>query len=60
VANAINLNSWNLFLSFLKLGFTAFGGPAIPAQIKGEIVDRHSWIGSKQFDDGLAFSLFYI
>jgi chromate transporter len=54
MANAINLTTWNLFQSFLKLGFTAFGGPAIPAQIKGEIVDRNSWIESKQFDEGLA------
>ncbi|MBF0559829.1 MAG: chromate efflux transporter [Nitrospirae bacterium] len=44
----------NLFLSFLKLGLTAFGGPAMVAYIRGMSVDRHKWLDEEQFKDGVA------
>lgn len=43
-----------LFLTFLKLGFTAFGGPAMPVEIRKEIVDRRRWMEGIPFDAGLA------
>src|SRR5664279_124886 len=43
-----------LFLTFLKLGFTAFGGPAMQVEIRKEIVDRKQWMEGIRFDAGLA------
>jgi len=43
----------NLFLSFLKLGLTAFGGPAMVAYIKKMAVDRHKWLDEATFKDGV-------
>ncbi|MCX5642458.1 MAG: chromate efflux transporter [Candidatus Omnitrophica bacterium] len=42
-----------LFLSFLRLGLTAFGGPAMVAYIKKMAVDRHKWIDEATFKDGV-------
>jgi chromate transporter len=42
-----------LFLSFFKLGMTAFGGPAMVAYIKELAVDRHRWLDEKTFRDGV-------
>ena len=44
----------NLFLSFLRLGLTAFGGPAMVAYIKEMSVARHKWLDEKKFKDGVA------
>ena len=44
----------NLFLSFLKLGLTAFGGPAMVAYIKEMSVDRAKWLDEERFKDGVA------
>ena len=43
-----------LFVSFLKLGATAFGGPAMVAYIRQMAVDRKGWLNARRFDDGLA------
>ncbi len=43
-----------LFLSFLKLGLTAFGGPAMVAYIREMSVTRHRWLDEKTFKDGVA------
>ena len=43
-----------LFLSFLKLGLTAFGGPAMVAYIKEMAVTRNRWLGEERFKDGVA------
>jgi len=42
-----------LFSSFLRLGLTAFGGPAMVAYIKGMAVTRHKWLGKEAFEDGV-------
>ena len=42
-----------LFLSFLKLGLTAFGGPAMIAYIKKMAVTRNKWIDETTFKDGV-------
>lgn len=44
-----------IFLSFLRLGLTAFGGPAMVAYIKRMTVDREHWIDEKSFRDGVSF-----
>jgi chromate transporter len=43
-----------LFLTFLKLGFTAFGGPAMPVYLRKVIVEDKHWMNSHSFDAGLA------
>ena len=45
-----------LFREFLKLGCTAFGGPAIIAHIRELAVDRHQWVGRESFKDGVILS----
>lgn len=46
----------NLFLSFLKLGLTAFGGPAMVAYIKKLAVDKKQWLDEKTFQEGVALA----
>lgn len=43
----------NLFLSFLRLGLTAFGGPAMVSYIKGLSVKKNKWIDEETFKDGV-------
>jgi chromate transport protein ChrA len=42
-----------LFISFLKLGLTAFGGPAMIAYIRKMAVDHHKWLDGETFKDGV-------
>jgi chromate transporter len=42
-----------LFLLFLRLGITAFGGPARVAYIKEMAVTRHKWLSREKFADGI-------
>jgi Chromate transport protein ChrA len=42
-----------LFGSFLRLGITAFGGPAMVAYIKEMSVNRHKWLDEGTFKDGV-------
>ena len=44
----------HLFLSFLRLGLTAFGGPAMIAYIKELSVNKNKWIDEDSFKHGLA------
>jgi len=43
-----------LFLSFLRLGGTSFGGPAMIAYIRKLAVDDERWIDAESFQDGVA------
>ncbi|MGQ9676472.1 MAG: chromate efflux transporter [Chloroflexota bacterium] len=43
-----------MFTSFLRLGLTAFGGPAMIPYIRQTVVERHKWIDDRSFRDGLA------
>jgi chromate transporter len=43
-----------LCISFLKLGVTAFGGPAMVAYIKEMAVNRYKWLDEERFRDGIA------
>jgi chromate transporter len=44
-----------LFLSFLKLGSTAFGGPAMVAYIRRMVVEQKKWLDDASFRNGVAF-----
>jgi len=44
----------NLFLSFLKLGATAFGGPAMVSYIGKMAVEKRKWLDEQTFHDGVA------
>jgi chromate transporter len=44
----------NIFFSFLRLGLTAFGGPAMVAYIKDMSVNRLKWLNEEMFGDGVA------
>ncbi len=43
-----------LFLSFLRLGATAFGGPIMVAYIKEMSVERYRWLSNDEFKRGVA------
>ncbi len=42
-----------LFFSFLKLGLTAFGGPAMVSYIQEITVNRYKWLDEDVFKDGV-------
>ena len=44
----------HLFTSFLRLGATAFGGPAMIAYIRKMAVDQRHWLDEKTARDGIA------
>ena len=44
----------NLFISFLRLGLTAFGGPAMIAYIKELSVNHNKWLDEETFKDGVS------
>lgn len=43
-----------LFRLFLRLGLTAFGGPAMVAYIRAQVVVRRGWVAEADFADGVA------
>jgi chromate transporter len=43
-----------LFLAFLRLGLTAFGGPAMVAYIRKLVVEKHKWLSPETFRNGIA------
>jgi chromate transporter len=43
-----------LFFSFLRLGLTAFGGPAMVAYIRKMVVEKNGWMKGEEFKDGVA------
>jgi chromate transporter len=45
-----------LFFSFFKLGLTAFGGPAMVAQIRELSTKRNQWLTENDFYNGVALT----
>ena len=43
-----------LFISFLRMGITAFGGPAMIAYLRKMAVGRKEWLDGESFQDGVA------
>lgn len=44
----------DLFVSFLKLGTVAFGGPAMVAYAHDMAVDKKKWLDDQSFKDGVS------
>ena len=44
----------DLFLSFFRLGLTAFGGPAMLAEIRKMAVGKKEWLSEASFRDGVS------
>lgn len=50
---------WQLFISYLKIGFFGFGGGyAMLSLIQNEVVVQHEWLTNAQFSDIVAISQF--
>ena len=49
-----NPSLFQLFTSFLRLGATAFGGPAMVAYIRTMAVEKKRWLGDQSAHDGVA------
>ncbi|MBI3985555.1 MAG: chromate efflux transporter [Lentisphaerae bacterium] len=45
---------WRLFRAFLRLGLTAFGGPAMVAYIRELAVEKKQWLRAEDFQEGAA------
>jgi chromate transporter len=43
-----------LFVSFFRLGLTAFGGPAMVAHIRELSTQRNQWLDEPDFKNGVA------
>lgn len=43
-----------LFRGFLRLGATAYGGPAMMAHFRTDLVERRTWIAGEDFNEGMA------
>ncbi len=43
-----------LFITFFRIGLTAFGGLAITAHLRKQIVEKIKWLDGNTFDSGLA------
>ncbi|MDH3739182.1 MAG: chromate efflux transporter, partial [Alphaproteobacteria bacterium] len=53
------LSPWRIFIAFLALGVTAFGGPvAHIGYFRTEFVERRKWIDADQFQDLIALCQF--
>ena len=47
---------WILFRSFLRLGMTSFGGPAMIVHVRQLAVNRHKWLSEHEFRNGVVLS----
>ncbi len=48
------VSSLKIFLAFLRLGLTAFGGPAMVAYIRDLCVKKNNWVSPENFQEGVA------
>lgn len=49
-----DLSLSTLFLGFLRLGATAYGGPAMMAYLKTDLVGKRHWLAEQEFKEGMA------
>ncbi len=50
----MDISLTRLFLVFLRLGATAYGGPAMMAFLKSELVGKRHWLADQEFKEGMA------
>jgi len=50
----VSASAIRIFLAFLRLGLTAFGGPAMVAYIRDLAVKKRQWLPQESFEDGAA------
>jgi chromate transporter len=43
-----------LFFVFLRLGATAYGGPAMMAHLRADLVGKRGWLSEQEFKEGMA------
>ncbi|KHO63171.1 chromate transporter [Thermoanaerobacter sp. YS13] len=55
IQNDKNITLWRIFISFFKMGFTAFG-PAMMVEAKKNIVKKFNWLNEREFLEGLALA----
>jgi chromate transporter len=53
-ADVPDLSLQRLFAAFLRLGATAYGGPAMMAHLKGDLVGKRQWLSEQEFKEGMA------
>jgi chromate transporter len=53
-AGAPRMSLPDLFLAFLRLGATAYGGPAMMAHLRADLVEQRRWIAAEEFTAGMA------
>ncbi len=49
-----NVSLSRVFLAFLRLGAIAYGGPAIMAYLKSDLVGKRGWLSEQEFKEGMA------
>ncbi len=49
-----DLSLSRLFLAFLRIGATAYGGPAMMAYLKSDLVGKRRWLSEQEFKEGMA------
>jgi chromate transporter len=54
--NLVTPSALEVFLAFLRLGATAFGGPAMIAQMRDLAVRRRRWLDDATFADGIVLA----
>lgn len=50
----LDISLRKLFLAFLRLGATAYGGPAMMAYLRQECVGKRRWLTEQEFREGMA------
>ncbi len=59
VDTAVPVTPWRIFIAFLTMGLTAFGGPvAHIGYFRTEFVERRKWVDGDQFQDLIALCQF--
>src|SRR3546814_9862332 len=52
-------SAWVVFLAFLRLGLTSFGGPVAPfGYFRDEFVPRRNWLSDRNYADLMALCQF--
>jgi chromate transporter len=50
----LDISLRKLFLAFLRIGATAYGGPAMMAYLKSDLTGKRGWLSEQEFKEGMA------